>query len=85
MGKARTLRSPVCKDATMKVPRLLHLTKPAQEDIRCACADGWVCEEHPHEPWQHDGCGGAAMLCQNPECVLGRALRTELDAATARW
>lgn len=29
---------------------------------------GWVCEEHPDKPWQHDGCGAAGARCAcNPE------------------
>jgi hypothetical protein len=64
----------------MKVPRLLHLTKPAQEDKQiCSCAEGWVCEDHPDRPWQHDRCGGAGMLCQNPDCIVGRTRRAELE------
>jgi hypothetical protein len=28
---------------------------------------GWVCEDHPDKPWQHDGCGGAGAPCEcNP-------------------
>jgi hypothetical protein len=46
----------------------------------CSCNDGRICEDHPDQPWQHDGCGGAGMLCENPDCVVGRTLRAELDA-----
>jgi hypothetical protein len=46
----------------------------------CSCAEGWVCEDHPDQPYEHDGCVGAGMLCQNPDCVIGRTLRAELDA-----
>jgi hypothetical protein len=24
---------------------------------------GWICEEHPDKPMDHDGCVGAGMLC----------------------
>jgi hypothetical protein len=41
------------------------------------CADGWVCEFHPDEPFPHmigDVIGdrecGAGMACQNPTCPL---------------
>jgi hypothetical protein len=28
----------------------------------------WVCEDHPDEPWEHDGCGGAGAACVcNPQ------------------
>jgi hypothetical protein len=29
----------------------------------CVCADGWICEGHPTEAWQHDGCEAAGMPC----------------------
>jgi hypothetical protein len=33
----------------------------------CACAGtGWLCEEHPDKPMDHDGCRGAGMPC--PSC-----------------
>lgn len=32
------------------------------------CEDGHVCENHPDEPWEHDGCGGAGMPCNDPAC-----------------
>jgi hypothetical protein len=51
------------------------------EQVRgCPCADGWVCEDHPDQPPQHDGCGAAGMLCHNPDCVVGQTLRAEFDA-----
>lgn len=39
--------------------------------LKCPlCEDsGWVCEEHPQEPWDGDhacGCGAPGMPC--PEC-----------------
>lgn len=38
----------------------------------CPCVDGWVCEDHPAEPMNHDGCGGAGAPCLNPACPRGR-------------
>jgi hypothetical protein len=32
------------------------------------CADGWICEEHPHRPWPHDDCSWPRMPCENPDC-----------------
>jgi hypothetical protein len=32
------------------------------------CADGWTCEIHPGKPMEHDGCGGAGVLCENSSC-----------------
>lgn len=41
------------------------------------CDDGWVCEQHPEQPWPHpdpaeaDGeCAGPGMRCGNPDCPL---------------
>src|SRR4029453_1555763 len=34
----------------------------------CSCYRGWVCEDHPDQPWEHDGCGAAGELCKNPNC-----------------
>jgi hypothetical protein len=28
-----------------------------------ACADGWVCEEHPEQPWLQNDCAGPGMPC----------------------
>jgi hypothetical protein len=36
--------------------------------IKCRCYKGWVCEDHPEQPWEHDGCGAAGELCKNPKC-----------------
>ena len=32
------------------------------------CADGWICEEHPDQPWPHDDCSGPGVPCENPAC-----------------
>ena len=34
----------------------------------CWCFYGWVCEDHPDQPWGDDGCGAAGELCTNPQC-----------------
>jgi hypothetical protein len=34
----------------------------------CSCFDGWVCEDHPNQPWGHEGCGAAGELYRNPDC-----------------
>ena len=46
---------------------------------RCHDA-GWVCEEHPTEPMDHDQCGGAGMPCA---CEIGRDLERRLDERRA--
>lgn len=40
----------------------------------------WVCEDHPAEPWPHEGCGGAGVPCVcNPEgAVEWRAILAEV-------
>jgi hypothetical protein len=32
------------------------------------CLDGWICEEHPDQPWPHDSCAGSGVPCENPAC-----------------
>jgi hypothetical protein len=27
----------------------------------CPCNKGWICEDHPDQPWGHDGCGAARV------------------------
>jgi hypothetical protein len=34
----------------------------------CQCWSGWICEDHPDRPVDHDGCGGAGKRCDNPDC-----------------
>ena len=45
------------------------------------CADGWVCELHPDEPWPHHvdmaAACGIAMPCTNPTCPLSWANETD--------
>lgn len=36
--------------------------------VVCRCNEGWLCEDHPDQPLNHDDCGGAGMPCDNPEC-----------------
>ena len=32
------------------------------------CNDGWICEDHPDKPFQHDACGGIGWACKcNPD------------------
>ena len=33
--------------------------------MRCpvCLGSGWVCEDHPDKPWEHEGCGGAGAPC----------------------
>lgn len=40
--------------------------------IKCRCDQGWVCEDHPDLPLDHDGCDGAGRRCLNPECPWWR-------------
>jgi hypothetical protein len=45
---------------------------------RGSASTGWVCEEHPDKPWEHDGCGdvGAKCIC-NPD-AQGSSPRSSL-------
>src|SRR4029434_722665 len=40
----------------------------AKKPAKCPCLKGWVCEDHPNQPWGHDGCEAAGELCKNPRC-----------------
>jgi hypothetical protein len=49
----------------------------------------WICEAHPDQPMDHDGCGGAGMPC--PMCNAGDGLpelppgfKVEVDAKHGR-
>jgi len=39
---------------------------------KCSCNHGWVCAEHPDQPWEHDDRGAAGELCENPNCTKDR-------------
>src|SRR4030095_1734449 len=39
----------------------------AKKPTKC-CLKGWVCEDHPNQPWNHRGCKAAGELCKNPQC-----------------
>jgi hypothetical protein len=34
------------------------------------CNSGWICEDYPDQPWEHDGCEAAGELCKNPQFVV---------------
>jgi hypothetical protein len=37
--------------------------------MECHCFKGWICEEHPDEPWLHDAaCDGDGVPCTDPDC-----------------
>jgi hypothetical protein len=29
---------------------------------------GWICEEHPEQPFPHADCSGPDTQCRNPKC-----------------
>jgi hypothetical protein len=38
---------------------------------RGSAEPGWLCEDHPDKPWQHDRCGGAGIACVcNPQAQV---------------
>ena len=40
----------------------------AKKPTKCPCFKGWVCEDHPNQPWGHKGCEASGELCRNPQC-----------------
>lgn len=53
----------------------VRLSTPVRSDApaaACVCDEGWVCEDHPDQPLNHDGCGGAGMKCDNRRCEWWR-------------
>lgn len=52
------------------------------------CAEGWICEKHPQEPWPHfigyddnigtvrEECAGPGMPCDYPSCELSMSIIT---------
>jgi hypothetical protein len=42
--------------------------KRLESQTECPCYKGWVCEDHPGQPWSHDDCVAAGELCTNPQC-----------------
>ena len=39
------------------------------------CDNGWICEEHPDQPWPHQNCAGPGMPCDVPTCPYRIDLR----------
>jgi hypothetical protein len=39
-----------------------------ERQLKLICPDclgsGWLCDEHPKLPWDHDGCDGAGVVCR---------------------
>ena len=52
-------------------------------ELRCSLCrgSGWLCDEHPTLPWDHDGCDGAGIVCHcNAHVLLPHAdVFVELD------
>ena len=47
----------------------VHVRVPPLEwPTTCQCYQGWVCEDHPEQPLNHDDCRGAGRQCLNPNC-----------------
>ena len=47
---------------------ILHFHQIQIKNMTFWCFYRWVCEDHPDQPWEHDGCGAAGELCTNPQC-----------------
>ena len=58
-----------------------QLLWPPLLPMKCErCQDtGWVCEEHPDKPLNHDGCQGAGEPCDCNDRGGARAARTRSD------
>jgi hypothetical protein len=39
----------------------------AASEALAQTAGGWVCERHPDQPWQHNGCDAPAMFANDAE------------------
>ena len=57
--------------------RTLQWAMTKRQVIGCAICKGspvpgWVCEDHPDKPWEHDGCGGAGGALRRQPGQLGR-------------
>jgi hypothetical protein len=38
---------------------------------RMSMEPGWLCAEHPGQPWEHDGCGAEGVACEcNPDAQV---------------
>jgi hypothetical protein len=46
--------------------------------------NGWVCEEHPDQPWVHEGCGAARVLCKTHSATKMQILFLNLFAMVAQ-
>ena len=40
--------------------------------MTCHCAEGWICEQHPDQPWPHDDCAGPGAPCRTEDCPWWR-------------
>lgn len=47
------------------------------------CADGWISEQHPDQPWPHGNCAGPGVPCENPMCEFS-ILKTGLVCPQCR-
>lgn len=41
---------------------------------------GFMCEDHPDQPMDHDGCRGAGVPCEEPGCPFTWIPREEANA-----
>lgn len=58
---------------------MAHLTEP------CALCrgDGWLCERHPEQAWEHDSCRSAGVPCGcNPTADMPPGFNVEIALPT---
>ncbi len=47
------------------------MTKSPEAACPLNLGERWLCEEHPLQPWEHEGCGGAGLACVcNPKAEV---------------
>jgi hypothetical protein len=49
----------------------------AASEPGCVCVDGWICEQHPDQPWPHGDCPGPGVPCERCQPPVGRPLLPE--------
>jgi len=55
--------------------------------VTCQICKGerWLCEDHPDQPYEHDGCRGCGIPCKcNPNQEMPPGFRVERDIERGR-
>jgi len=57
------------RSSTLRQDRLRRFRDVELETCPRCVGEMWVCDQHPWEPWPHDGCAGPGVpcpICQDP-------------------